>query len=97
MKSLQKFIIEPIQQTLNESIEGQLQTLTSGLQAKADDYGMIRLKHWVPLGENDACIDAIDVRGDMVRVEIGGNADAVRIKYFTDEILKDVITELKKM
>jgi len=95
MKSLN----ESVKQALNESLEGMLQSRTSLLSknGKADENGMIILPKVVAIGENSACIDAINTTGDIVRFDIDGSSDAVQIKFLSDEPLKLVIKELDAM
>lgn len=97
-----KTLTESVQASLNESLEGLLQsrayTLSKNGKSEAmDEYNMIRLAKPVALGENDACIDAVNADGTIVRVDVGGSSDAVQIKYFSDEILKEVVKELDAM
>lgn len=93
MKTLQ----ETIQESLNESLEGTLQTLTTNLKDKADNDGMIMFKKPVDIGENEASIDGININGDILMLTVSRNSDAVGIRFFSDETLRLVIDELKKM
>ena len=93
MKTLQ----ERLQESLNESLEGTLQTLTTNLKDKADNNGILTFNKEIALGENDACITGIDVTGVYLCLDIMGHTDSIQIKFFSDEVLKDVIDELKKI
>lgn len=92
-----KTLTESIQQALNESLEGTLQTLTTNLKDNADNNGILTFNKAIDLGENDACITGIDVTGVYLRLDIMGHTDSIQIKFFSDEVLKDVINELKKI
>lgn len=97
-----KTLRESLQSSLNESIEGMLQSRAdilarNGNTEDEDGYNMIRLTNPVELGENSACIDSISSDGTIVRVDIDGSTDAIQTKYFADEILKAVVKELDMM
>lgn len=96
-----KTLRESLQSSLNESIEGMLQSRAdilarNGNAEDEDGYNMIRLNP-VELGENSACIDSISSEGTIVRIDIDGSTDAIQTKYFADEILKAVVKELDMM
>lgn len=95
-----KSLTESVQNALNESLEGMLQSranIISKSKKGEDEYGMIRFDHEVAIGENSACIDAINATGNIVRFDVDGNSDAVQIKFFSDEVLKEIIKELDAM
>lgn len=94
-----KTLTESIQQALNESLEGMLQSRTKFLSdnGKADENGMIDLASGVSIGENSAFIKAINTTGDILHVDIDGSTDAIQIKFFSDETLKEVIKVLETM
>lgn len=99
MKTLISTLTESLQQSINESYEGMLQFRTKFLSdnGKADENGMIVLTKPVAIGENSACIDAINISGDILRVDIDGSTDAIGIRVFSDETLKEVIKVLETM
>ena len=95
-----KTLTESVQAALNESLEGLLQSradIIAKHKQGEDEYGMIRLDHEVAIGENSACIDAINATGNIVRLDIDGSSDAVQIKFFSDEVLKNIVKELDAM
>lgn len=95
-----KTLTESVQAALNESLEGLLQSRADVIAKNKqgeDEYGMIRLDHEVAVGENSACIDAINATGDIVRLDIDGSSDAISIKFFSDDVLKNIIKELDAM
>jgi hypothetical protein len=95
-----KSLTESVQTALNESLEGMLQSraeIISKNKKGEDEYGMIRLDHPVDIGENSACIDAINATGNIVRFDIDGSSDAVEIKFFSDTVLKEIVKELDAM
>lgn len=94
-----KTLTESIQQALNESLEGMLQSRTKFLSdnGKTDNNGMIDLASGVSIGENSAFIKAINTNGDTLQLDIDGATDTIGIKFFSDEVLKDVIKTLDSM
>ena len=94
-----KTLTESIQQALNESLEGMLQSRTKFLSdnGNANENGMIDLANGVSIGENTAFIKAINVTGDILQMDIDGSTDAIQIKFFSDETLKEVIKVLETM
>ena len=99
MKTLTSTLVESLQQSVNESYEGMLQSRTKILSdnGKADENGMIDLASGVPIGENTAFIKAINIYGDTLHVDIDGSTDAIGIRFFSNETLKEVIKVLETM
>lgn len=95
-----KTLTESMHTALCESLVGTVQAraeIISKNKQGEDEYGMIRLDHEVAVGENSACIDAINATGDIVRLDIDGSSDAINIKFFSDDVLKNIIKELDAM
>lgn len=92
-----KTLIETVQQSIVESIEGELQTITTSLKDKADNDGMIMFKKPVEIGENDACIEGININGDMLMLTVSRNSDAVSIRFFSSETLREVLDAVRKL
>lgn len=94
-----KTLNETLQMKLNESFINMLQYHTDFLSknGKSDTNGMINLTKEVPIGENSAAIKAINTAGDVIQLDIDGSMDAINIRFFSDEVIKEVIKALDIM
>ena len=62
-----------------------IRILAQANAGKANEYGWIEFEPVaVPIGENDACIAAVNTNGSLVCLSIGEESDAVHIRHFSE-------------
>lgn len=75
-----------------------IRILAQANAGKANEYGWIELEPVaVPIGENDACITAVDTTGSLVCLSIGDESDAVHIRHFSEVMQATIAKYLESM
>lgn len=69
----------------------------SDYKQELGEDGLLHFPVKIPLGENDVGITAIDAAGEYVYLDILGSTDAVKLSYFSEDIIDDIATTISSL